>query len=428
MKISFTSVLLITIGSVHAQINDLQLENNQIEFDKKWNSKIQYNEGLSGYWNDTTVRFCAYRIPNGGSALSPWWFESSTYVGSQLMNVYSSYYSSNSVSYSRQDYAYTAAYEKEVMNYSSSDSLNWVFDNKSRIREFKSVVVDSLSTYDWNAGMNIWIPQYWQTTYKTNNAPDSMITKNLGIPTGRKIWYRSNGILDSIVEYGYESGSWLRNRWEHFYGFYSITQSTTYAPIKRYYNVQGNIYATVNFDIAGQRMDSTRYYYNNINSSELDSSIQYDANNLILSAVGYRIEGRILKIYNWNSQLALSSYQFRFSNVNGFVHGSEVYDSNGQLRSKWGVCEVFNSLNMNSDVNELKLYPNPNSGNFRIEGLAADVEYVELWDLHGHLLRSVPVFNEKPIEIQLSGNAAGIYRAVIYGKDGQVTLPVYVRY
>jgi len=32
------------------------------------------------------------------------------------------------------------------------------------------------------------------------------------------------------------------------------------------------------------------------------------------------------------------------------------------------------------------------------------------------------------IQLDLRGNAAGIYRAVIYGKDGQVTLPVYVRY
>ena len=31
-------------------------------------------------------------------------------------------------------------------------------------------------------------------------------------------------------------------------------------------------------------------------------------------------------------------------------------------------------------------------------------------------------------QVDLSTKAAGIYRAVIYGKDGQVTLPVQVRH
>jgi hypothetical protein len=32
------------------------------------------------------------------------------------------------------------------------------------------------------------------------------------------------------------------------------------------------------------------------------------------------------------------------------------------------------------------------------------------------------------VQVDLSTKAAGIYRAVIYGKDGQVTLPVQVRH
>ena len=41
-------------------------------------------------WGDTTVGWCAHRIPTNGTTLLPWWYQSLTYVNGQVTEDYQS--------------------------------------------------------------------------------------------------------------------------------------------------------------------------------------------------------------------------------------------------------------------------------------------------------------------------------------------------
>jgi hypothetical protein len=74
-------------------------------------------------------------------------------------------------------------------------------------------------------------------------------------------------------------------------------------------------------------------------------------------------------------------------------------------------------------------FPNPNTGVFTLEWSNISAQAVVLYNGVGQVVATQAVSEgSSSIQLDLSGKAAGIYRAVIYGKDGQVTLPVYVRY
>jgi hypothetical protein len=74
-------------------------------------------------------------------------------------------------------------------------------------------------------------------------------------------------------------------------------------------------------------------------------------------------------------------------------------------------------------------FPNPNTGVFTLEWSNIEAQQVVIYNGVGQVVRTQKVHEgSSSIQMDLRGNAAGIYRAVIYGKDGQVTLPVYVRY
>jgi hypothetical protein len=76
------------------------------------------------------------------------------------------------------------------------------------------------------------------------------------------------------------------------------------------------------------------------------------------------------------------------------------------------------------------VFPNPNTGVFTLEWSNIEAQQVVIYNGVGQAVakQSVSGAGSSSIQLDLRGNAAGIYRAVIYGKDGQVTLPVYVRY
>jgi len=74
-------------------------------------------------------------------------------------------------------------------------------------------------------------------------------------------------------------------------------------------------------------------------------------------------------------------------------------------------------------------YPNPNSGVFTLEWSALEATRVIIYNGLGQVVASQPIAQgSTSTVIDLSGKAAGIYRAVIYGIEGTVTLPVYVRH
>ena len=74
-------------------------------------------------------------------------------------------------------------------------------------------------------------------------------------------------------------------------------------------------------------------------------------------------------------------------------------------------------------------YPNPNAGVFTLEWSNMEAQQVVIYNGVGQVVASQAVEqSSSTAQVDLSTKAAGIYRAVIYGKDGQVTLPVQVRH
>ena len=74
-------------------------------------------------------------------------------------------------------------------------------------------------------------------------------------------------------------------------------------------------------------------------------------------------------------------------------------------------------------------FPNPNSGVFTLEWSALEATRVIIYNGLGQVVASQPIAQgSTSTVIDLSAKAAGIYRAMIYGIEGTVTLPVYVRH
>lgn len=74
-------------------------------------------------------------------------------------------------------------------------------------------------------------------------------------------------------------------------------------------------------------------------------------------------------------------------------------------------------------------FPNPNTGVFTLEWQNVDATQVVIYNGVGQVVAVQPLQSgATQAHFDLSTRAAGIYRAVIYGKEGQVTLPVYVRH
>ena len=74
-------------------------------------------------------------------------------------------------------------------------------------------------------------------------------------------------------------------------------------------------------------------------------------------------------------------------------------------------------------------FPNPNSGIFTLEWSALQASQVVIYNGVGQMVATqVIAQGQSQVQVDLSAMAAGVYRAVIYGKEGQVTLPVQVRH
>jgi hypothetical protein len=107
-----------------------------------------------------------------------------------------------------------------------------------------------------------------------------------------------------------------------------------------------------------------------------------------------------------------------------------VVVSNGVCQDSAYLNLVISGMGNVEQVNARAMaFPNPNTGIFTLEWNNIKAQQVLIYNGVGQVVGAQEVHEgSSSIQMDLRGNAAGIYRAVIYGKDGQVTLPVYVRY
>ena len=75
---------------------------------------------------------------------------------------------------------------------------------------------------------------------------------------------------------------------------------------------------------------------------------------------------------------------------------------------------------VNVYANSTIVYPNPTTGKFRIENSELSIENVEVYDVYGKLITTVKV-EDNNVELDLSGNASGVYFTRIFTDKGMVT-------
>ena len=107
-----------------------------------------------------------------------------------------------------------------------------------------------------------------------------------------------------------------------------------------------------------------------------------------------------------------------------------VVVSNGVCQDSAYLNLVISGLGTGEDIGSKAMaYPNPNSGVFTLEWSNIDAQQVLIYNGVGQVVASQAIAQgTTSTVIDLSAKAAGIYRAVIYGIEGTVTLPVYVRH
>jgi hypothetical protein len=107
-----------------------------------------------------------------------------------------------------------------------------------------------------------------------------------------------------------------------------------------------------------------------------------------------------------------------------------VVVSNGVCQDSAYLNLVISGLGTGEGIGSKAMaYPNPNSGVFTLEWSNIDAQQVLIYNGVGQVVASQPIAQgSTSMVIDLSAKAAGIYRAVIYGIEGTVTLPVHVRH
>jgi len=107
-----------------------------------------------------------------------------------------------------------------------------------------------------------------------------------------------------------------------------------------------------------------------------------------------------------------------------------VVVSNGVCQDSAYLNLVISGLGTGEGIGSKAMaYPNPNAGVFTLEWSNIDAQQVVIYNGVGQVVASQAIAQgSTSTVIDLSAKAAGIYRAVIYGIEGTVTLPVYVRH
>ena len=120
---------------------------------------------------------------------------------------------------------------------------------------------------------------------------------------------------------------------------------------------------------------------------------------------------------------AISNYtSYNISNLeSGVEYEAFVVANCGTQHSGESNHVTFTPTGINDYLlNSTTLYPNPTTGQFRIENSKLRIENVEVYDVYGKLITSVKV-EDNSVVIDLSKNASGVYFTRIFTEKGMVT-------
>jgi hypothetical protein len=107
----------------------------------------------------------------------------------------------------------------------------------------------------------------------------------------------------------------------------------------------------------------------------------------------------------------------------------KVVESNGYCEKMDSVAILISGLSSNENFNPKAIArPNPNTGVFIIEWQNLDASHLVVYNSVGQKIASTKIQSGlAQATLDLSSKAAGVYQVVIYGKKGQLTIPVQVR-
>lgn len=88
---------------------------------------------------------------------------------------------------------------------------------------------------------------------------------------------------------------------------------------------------------------------------------------------------------------------------------------------KWGTCDNISGLSVDERLmNQVQLFPNPATKSFQLKS-AKNISRIEISDLFGRTLKSIPVENLMDIEVNVSNLNSGIYLIHIYTENSSST-------
>lgn len=141
------------------------------------------------------------------------------------------------------------------------------------------------------------------------------------------------------------------------------------------------------------------------------------------NAVSWKLDYKKAAAATWTSVDNISTPSYTLSNLEPSTEYVVRVAANcsGNNSSEFSADYSFTTTTgVNDYVNNMVLYPNPTTGQFRIENSELRIETVEVYDVYGKLIKTVKV-EDHQVVMDLSGNAAGVYFARIYTDKGMVT-------
>lgn len=83
----------------------------------------------------------------------------------------------------------------------------------------------------------------------------------------------------------------------------------------------------------------------------------------------------------------------------------------------------YEPVGINEHEINVSVYPNPTTGQFRIQNSESRIQSVEVYDVYGKLISNMEV-NDNDVTIDISNYNNGIYVALIRTENGTVTKKV----
>ncbi|MBR4919352.1 MAG: fibronectin type III domain-containing protein [Bacteroidales bacterium] len=126
----------------------------------------------------------------------------------------------------------------------------------------------------------------------------------------------------------------------------------------------------------------------------------------------------------WTTETATTSSYTLTNLASGVEYEAFVVANCGEQISEESNHVTFTLTGINNYLmSSSVLYPNPTTGKFRIENSELMIENVEVYDVYGKLIMTMKV-GDNSVNIDLSGNASGVYFARVITEMGTETLRV----